>query len=118
MLHYIPVKLRIIFEVLGRGKLRALSYNASHIKKELGVVLFSETDLGNHIRTNFKIGDRYTLSNLKEKLRELYTKIGYKATPKASDILEYFEVKEFMITQIIEGEKKRVKGYELLNYKE
>lgn len=118
VLHYIPVKLRIIFEVLGRGKLRALSYNASHIKKELGVVLFSETDLGNHIRTNFKIGDRYTLSNLKEKLRELYTKIGYKATPKASDILEYFEVKEFMITQIIEGEKKRVKGYELLNYKE
>ena len=102
---------------LGKKKLRALSYNASHIKKELGVVLFSETDLGNHIRTNFKIGDRYTLSDLKEKLRELYTKIGYKATPKASDILEYFEVKEFMITQIIEGEKKRVKGYEILNYK-
>ena len=102
---------------LGKKKLRALSYNASHIKKELGVVLFSETDLGNHIRTNFKIGDRYTLSDLKEKLRKLYDSIGYKATPKASDILDYFEVKEFMITQIIEGEKKRVKGYELLNYK-
>ncbi len=102
---------------LGKKKLRALSYNASHIKRELGVVLFSETDLGNHIRSTFRIGDRYTLSNLKEKLRELYIKIGYEATPKANDILEYFEIKEFMITQIIEGEKKRVKGYEILNYK-
>ena len=102
---------------LGKKKLRALNYNTTYIKKELGVVLFSETDLGNHIRSTFKIGDRYTLSDLKEKLRELYTKIGYKATPKANDILEYFEVKEFMITQIIEGEKKRVKGYELLSYK-
>ena len=102
---------------LGKKKLKALSYNASHIKKELGVVLFSEADLGNHIRTNLKIGDRYTLSDLKEKLRKLYDSICYKATPKASDILDYFEVKEFMITQIIEGEKKRVKGYELLNYK-
>lgn len=80
---------------LGKKKLKALNYNTTYIKKELGVVLFSETDLGNHIRTNFKTGDRYTLSNLKEKLRDLYTKIGYKATPKASDILEYFEVREY-----------------------
>ena len=98
---------------LGKKKLKALSYNTSYIKKELGIVLFSETDLGNHIRSIFKPGDRYTLSDIKEKLRELYGKIGYKATPKASDILEYFEVKVVNI----QTHDKRVKGYELLSYK-
>ena len=102
---------------LGKKKLRALNYNTTYIKKELGVVLFSETDLGNHIRTNFKIGDRYTLSDLKEKLRELYDSIGYKATPKASDILEYFEVRDVVSYEKFDGKRKQIRGYELLNYK-
>lgn len=103
---------------LGKKKLKALNYNTTYIKKELGVVLFSETDLGNHIRTNFKIGDRYTLSNLKEKLRELYDSIGYKATPKASDILDYFEVREYSeYEKYSDGSRRKIRGYELLNYK-
>lgn len=118
ILHYIPVKLRIIFEVLGKEKLRALNYNTTYIKKEIGVVLFSETDLGNHIRSTFKTGDKYTLSNLKEKLRELYDSIGYEATPKASDILEYFEVREYSeYEKYSDGGRRKIRGYEILNYK-
>ena len=118
ILHYIPIKLRIIFEGLGRDRIKALGYNKTKIDRELGIKLFNESDLGNHIRTNFKISDKYTLSDIKEKLRELYDFIGYKAAPKASDILDYFEVREVsFFDKKSDGSRRRIRGYELLNYK-
>ena len=103
---------------LGKDRLKALGYNKTKIDRELGIKLFNESDLGNHIRTNFKPGDKYTLSDLKEKLRELYDSIGYKATPKANDILDYFEVKEVsFFDKKSDGSRRRIRGYELLNYK-
>ena len=104
---------------LGKDRLKALGYNKTKIDRELGIKLFNESDLGNHIRTNFKIGDKYTLSDLKEKLKELYDSIGYKATSKASDILDYFEVKEVsFFDKKSDGSRRRIRGYEILNYKE
>lgn len=103
---------------LGRDRIKALGYNQTRIDRELGIKMFNVSDLGNHIRSNFKLGDRYTLSDLKEKLRELYIRIGYKAAPKANDILEYFEVKSIVTYEKgLNGERKQVRGYELLNYK-
>ena len=103
---------------LGKKRLKALNYNTTYIKKELGIVMFSDSDLGNHIRSTFNLGDKYILSDLKIRLGELYERIGYKAVPKASDILDYFEVKEYsMYEKLEEGKRKKVRGYELINYK-
>ena len=103
---------------LGPQRLRALSYSVTKIKRELGIVTFSPELLINTITLNFNSGEKYSLANLKEKLGELYSSINYTATPKANDILNYFEVKEYMTTEIVEGKKKRVRGYELLSRKE
>jgi hypothetical protein len=103
---------------LGPQRLRALSYSVTKIKRELGIVTFSPELLINTITLNFNSGEKYSLANLKEKLGELYSSINYTATPKANDILNYFEVKEYMTTETIEGKKKRVRGYELLSRKE
>jgi hypothetical protein len=102
---------------LSPQKLKALSYNSSRIKKELGIVTFSLELLNNTIHQNFNPGEKYTLANLKTKLGDLYSSISYTAVPKANDILNYFEVKEFKSTEVIDGEKKRVRGYELLKRK-
>ena len=102
---------------LGPTKLKALSYNSHKIKKELGIVTFSLELLNNTITLNFNLGEKYTLANLKAKLGDLYEKISYTAVPKANDILNYFEVKEYMTTEVIDGKKKRVRGYELLKRK-
>lgn len=103
---------------LGRDRIKALGYNQTRIDRELGIKMFNVSDLGNHIRSIFKPGDRYTLSNIKEKLRELYDRIGYKATPKANDILKYFEIKSVVTYEKgINGERKQIRGYEILNYK-
>lgn len=102
---------------LSPQKLKALSYNSSRIKRELGIVTFSPKLLLNTITLNFNPGEKYTLSSLKAKLGDLYSSINYTATPKANDILNYFEVKEYKSTETIDGEKKRVRGYELLKRK-
>ena len=103
---------------LGPTKLKALSYNSHKIKKELGIVTFSPELLNNTIHQNFNPGEKYTLSNLKAKLGDLYSSISYTAVPKANDILNYFEVKEYKSTEVVDGEKKRVRGYELLRRKD
>lgn len=99
---------------LGPTKMKALSYNITLIRKELGIVTFSQELLSRTVYSEFKVGEKYLLSSLKEKLGNLYTSISYTKTPKALDILEYFEVKEFMTTAIIDEKKKRVRGYELI----
>ena len=111
-----PVKSYYI--TLGSDKLYKLGYNVTRIKKELGIVTFSPEVLVNTIYSNFHVGEKYLLSNLKNLLSDLYYSISYKATPKAIDILNYFEVKEFKVTAEIDGIKKRVRGYELVSSKE
>ena len=103
---------------LGPEKLKSFGYNLTYIKKELGIVTFSPEVLVNTIYSNFHVGEKYLLSNLKNTLSNLYYSISYKATPKAIDILNYFEVKEFKVTAEIDGVKKRVRGYELISSKE
>jgi len=103
---------------LGKKKLKALNYNTTYVKKELGIRLFNESDLGNHIRDTFKPGEKYTLSELKSRLGELYKSIGYQATPKANDILEYFDIREVVsYERLSDGKRKQIRGYELLSYK-
>ena len=103
---------------LGPTKLKALSYNSHKIKKELGIVTFSPELLNNTIHQNFNPGEKYTLSNLKAKLGDLYSSISYTAVPKANDILNYFEVKEYKSTEVVDGVKKRIRSYELLKRKD
>ena len=103
---------------LGPKKLKSLGYNVTKIKRELGIVIFSLELLNNTIHLNFNPGEKYTLSELKVKLGELYEKINYIATPKAKDLEDYFEVKSIVMYEKKEdGTRKQVRGYELLKRK-
>lgn len=64
------------------------------------------------------MGDKLTLVNIKSRLEYLYPSINYKSVPKATDLMNYFEVKECLVSEVSEdGKKKRVRGYELLKRK-
>ena len=103
---------------LGPKKLKALTYSKTYIKKELGIVTFSKELLINTITLNFNPGEKYSLSDLKVKLGNLYNSINYDATPKASDIENYFDVKSVVMYEKKEdGTRKQVRGYELLKRK-
>ena len=103
---------------LGPQRLRALSYNKTFIEKELGIIMFSQELLYDSIYSEFKEGNKLPLTLIKLRLENIYSSISYQSTPKATDICNYFEVKECLIPVEIEGKKKRVRGYELLKSKE
>lgn len=105
------------YTALGPTRLKALGYSTTRIRKELGIVVFSEELLRNSIYSEFKVGDTVTLSAAKERIGNIYKSISYSATPKAKDLERFFEVKELLIPVEIDGTKKRVKGYELLKKK-
>ena len=103
------------FIALGPDKLKSLGYSITRIKKELGIAIFDKNLLINSIYSVFKVGDKITLSELKEDLSKLYKGINYDKTPKAVDIEGYFEVKPLLLSIEENGVKKRAKGYELIS---
>ena len=61
----------------------------------------------------FEVGKSYTNVYLKEKVREIYRRIDYRASPKANDLGNYFETKDCLMSE----NGKRVHGLKLLSKK-
>ena len=106
------------YTTLGPQRLRALSYNKTFIEKALGIVMFSPDLLMDSVYSDFKEGEKLSLTNIKNRLSYIYSSINYNSTPKATDIERWFEVKECLVSVEVDGKKKRSRGYELLRSKE
>ena len=113
-------EIKSYYTVLKPQRLKALGYSVTRIKKELGIVIFSPELLIQEVYSEFKEGEKYTLSNLKNKLSSIYSSINYQSTPKANDIERYFEIKGTVTYEKDEktGKRKQIRGYELLRSKE
>lgn len=106
---------KICYNKIGPSRLKELGFSITRIRKELGIVLFSPEVLINTIYSNFHVGDKLSLLGIKNQLSNLYSTISYKKTPKATDLEEFFEVKECKVLVTDEnGNKKRSRGYELI----
>ena len=66
------------------------------------------------LQDSFVVGGRYTKSEIKEKLGDIYNQIGLDKTPKATDLENYFETKRCILT--VDG--KRYEGFEIVKIKE
>lgn len=69
--------------------------------------------LENLIYSAFIVGERYPKSWIKEKLGEIYEQVGYKLTPKATDLERYFKIKA--VNYIDKKTKKKENGYNIIN---
>ena len=105
--------IRSYYTTLKPDRLKSLGYNRTYIERELGVVVFNKELLVKTIFQNFKIGDKIPNTDIKNILTNLYSSINYKATPKAIDLGEYFEVKKCKIS----NNGKRLDGLELVSVK-
>ena len=115
----IHVDFSTYYQVLGPEKIRALSYQKSKLDLEC-TKLVNNSQVGtNNIRNEFintfKVDDKHTLSNIKKMVGELYKKLGLNKTPKAVDILDYFEV---LKTRAKDDSGKFVAAYKILKIKE
>ena len=106
-------EIKSYYTTLGSSKLKSLSYNSAKIKNHLGVVTFSQELLESNIYSEFKVGDKITLSDIKSRLEVLYKSINYDKVAKAKDLENYFEVKN---SSIYENGKK-VKCYIIIKKK-
>ena len=102
---------------ISKEKAGTLKYNKKQLEKEYDRLnsISSTIDLENlpiEIYSNFTVSSRYSKSYIKEKLKEIYDKLGYSKTAKANDIEEYFEVKECRVLNTTTN--KRDSGFELI----
>jgi hypothetical protein len=107
-------EIKSYYITLGPQRLKGMGYHVTKIKRSLGIITFSQELLESSIYSEFKIGDKITLADIKLKLEYLYKSINYDAAPKAKDLENYFEVKN---SSIYENGKK-IKCYTLINKKE
>lgn len=99
--------------VLGPERCRSLSYNVGKLNKELGILTFDQDILNFEIFKNFNVGDKLEKSRIKLNLGNIYSSLGYKKTPKANDLEEWFEIKDVLINV----GNKRVAGFEIIKKK-
>ncbi len=115
-LNSIPKEFKNYYNVLGPGGCSACSFKKSEMKKEYDKrVLNQNIDLEKEIYKEFKVGDRILKSEVKEKLGKIYNQIGYQASPKATDLEEWFELKSYKVTNKETG--KRDHGFEIVSKK-
>jgi hypothetical protein len=112
-LSLIPERYREYYIKMGPDRIKANGYQESKLKdewakehqEELGVSDELILDIANY----FKLGQRFSKSGIKDKLKELYQKHGYQKTAKASDLQEYFWLKDVKFLE----DGKWVNGFEI-----
>lgn len=119
--HYIstlPVTdpLRTAYETLGIDTIKGYSYSLSRLKQVMNKKNFSLDSLKQEFRSTFKVDQVILSSDLKNIIRSIYESIGYKGSPKATDILNYFTVKKVLV-QVTDpdGNKKRAEAYKIIS---
>lgn len=103
------------YNYYGTDGCRAVSYKDKPLREGISDKLL-QNPLLLSISSVFNEGSRYTLKEIKEKLVDIYQKLGITRAPKATDIEEYYETKRIRFSKI-NNEGKRDSGYELLKIK-
>ena len=98
---------------LGIDKCKAMSYKFGDMNKKLNVKSFDRNKLKEAVHDKFEVGNYYTKSGIKSVLSDLYKSLDYRAKAKASDLNEFFELKDCLL---LDGDKK-IHGFKILSKK-
>ena len=99
--------------VLGLDVCKAVWYKTSELDRRLKVLSFDTDLLDSKILSEFNVGESYPNTQIKTRLNEIYSEVGYKINAKATDLGNYFDIKKCLIQ--IGG--KRVNGLKILSKK-
>ena len=99
--------------ILGPEKCKSVWYKTSELDKKLNIISFEDDKIFEEINKEFNVGESYTNTYIKTKLSEIYKRIGYKATAKANDLGNYYEIKDCLLKE----NNKRVHGLKILSKK-
>ena len=99
--------------VLGVEVCKSVGYKIEELNKKLSIQSFDKSIIREKVLVMFEIDKSYSKANIKSILSDLYKELGYKATAKANDLGEYFDIKSCLMS---EGDK-RVNGFKILDKK-
>jgi len=106
VLSLVPMEYSNYITTLGIDLIKSKSYKKGDLDiefKNLSQNQLVSNALGTRIINEFNVGKRYTKAEIKEKLREIYSSLGYNKTPKATDLEQWFEVKTVLINRKYNG---------------
>ena len=113
----IPDKYKDYYDFLGFEGIRAHKYKEAEIKRELDKLCGNsqkENKIELEVYRLFKAGNRYTNKDIKNELKNLYERLGYQKTAKATDIEDWFVTKPIKMQ---DSTSKWTHGLELLSKK-
>lgn len=117
ILDQVPIDYKTFYVSLGPERIKANCYKKGELAKELKRQLESTTGgiIGQVILANFKVGERISMSEAKQRLKGLYALNNIQSAPKAVELSKYFEVKKTKVKS--SDGTKFVDGYEILKIK-
>jgi len=113
-LELVPGKYKDYYTIVGPDIITACSYTESDIKRRwMEKVSNNEVkdDVISEIYKTFNVGQRYTKSDIKESLNNLYQRLGYQKKAKATDLEIYYLMKYVKFQDSV---GKWVNGFELI----
>ena len=91
-LNSIPQIFSNYYNTLGRDRIKALFYQKSVLEREYQRLIGNQDiDLENVIYDNFIVGEKYLNTTIKSMLAKIFKDNGFKATPKANILNDYFD---------------------------
>ena len=113
VLESVPLTYKNYYNSIGPDRCKAFRYHKSELEKELALQKFEVNNMIPEIHNTFKVGEIYSLADIKEKLKQIYSTNNYNKTAKATDIEFYFDISD--CSRKVEG--KKIKCYKILNKK-
>ena len=113
-LNSIPIEFKNYYLVLGPEVCASQSFLKCRLEEEYKKrIINQDIDPTNKILDIFIIGEKYTLSFIKNTLREVYNSVGLKRTPMATDLEDIYVTKRVQF--VVDG--KRENGYQIIKRK-
>ena len=101
--------IKTYYDLLGAKRIIALGCKEARLKEELRI-LNNNSSIRSEIYKEFQAGDKITKKDIKVRLQNIYDKLGLKKKATATQIKDYFEVREVKILV----NNKRENGFEIL----
>lgn len=94
---FIPTYFHEYYEALGRQGLENLQWRQDYIKEALASTPMDNmphNQIVELLKAKFQEGNEYPKEDIKQALTEIYQSLGVKGKPSASDIQQYFTIRE------------------------
>jgi hypothetical protein len=111
----IPIYYQGYMNLLGPDRIKANGYIEIDIKNEANSIL-NYNEIKAKILINFKPGNKYSSKDVKQILKGIYSKLNIDKAAKASELENYFKLKECKVLNSDTGKWDR--GFEILGIKE